>query len=67
MDVSRQIALLPHYGAIVVLTAAVLWGIRALLGEVPLPVGLLSVAVLVLAYPSVVRALGLAPEAWETA
>lgn len=65
MDGSRQVALLPHYGAIVVLTAAVLWAVQVLLGEISLPVGLLSVAVLVLAYPSVVRALGLAPEAWE--
>jgi hypothetical protein len=66
MDASKQIALLPHYGAIVVLTAAVLWGVQVVLGEIPLPVGLLSVAVLVLAYPSVVRALGLAPGAWES-
>ncbi|PSQ31837.1 hypothetical protein BRD06_00750 [Halobacteriales archaeon QS_9_67_15] len=62
MDLSGQRELLPHYLAVaaVASTAAVL--ARSAGGNW---VALVSVLVVVLSYPTVVRALNVAPEAWE--
>lgn len=42
-----------------------LGGLRTALGQVSAWVDLVAVVTLVLAYPSAVRTLGLAPDAWE--
>jgi len=62
MDLSGQRELLPHYLAVAALagTAAVL--ARSAVGSW---VALGSVLVVVLAYPTAVRALNVAPDAWE--
>lgn len=65
MDLDRQRSLLPHYVAIVVSVVVVLAGLRAVFGNLQAWINLLAVVVVVLAYPSVVRALGVEPEAWE--
>jgi len=65
MDIGRQRALLPHYVAIVLAVVAVLGGIRLAVGDVGAPVNLGLTIVVVLAYPPIVRLLGLAPQHWE--
>lgn len=65
MDRSNQRALLPHYLAIVAGIAAGLVGLRVTVGDVGIIGNLTVVVVIVLAYPTIVRALGVAPDTWE--
>ena len=65
MDIGRQRELLPHYVAILVAVVAVLGGIRLAVGDVGAPANLGLTVVVVLAYPPIVRLLGLAPQHWE--
>ncbi|MFT4922207.1 MAG: hypothetical protein ACI8XM_001420 [Haloarculaceae archaeon] len=65
MDMNRQRELLPHYLAILCLVILVLAAIRLTLGDVGLPGNLAGVVVVVLLYPTVVRALGVAPSRWD--
>lgn len=65
MDVDRQRSLLPHYVAIVVSVVVVLVGLRAVFGPLQTWINVLAVVVVVLSYPSVVRALGVEPDVWE--
>jgi len=65
MDLDRQRSLLPHYLAIVVAVVVVLAGLRAVFGNLQAWANVLAVVVVVLAYPSVVRALGVEPDAWD--
>jgi DNA-binding cell septation regulator SpoVG len=61
----RQRELLPHYVAITLLTVLVLGGLRVTLGDPGVLVDLAAVIAIVLAYPSVVRVLGLEPSSWD--
>jgi hypothetical protein len=65
MDRARHLELLPHYVANLVLVVAAVGALRRFVGDFGVPVELGLVVVVVLAYPTVVRMLGVAPSAWE--
>lgn len=65
MDLGRQRDLLPHYVAILASVVVVLGSTRLAVGDVGAPVNLGLTVAVVLAYPTIVRLLGLAPRSWE--
>jgi len=65
MDWERQRALFPHYVAVVLLVAVYVVSVRVAFGDVVPAVNILGVVVVVLGYPTVVRAIGLEPAAWD--
>lgn len=65
MDFGRQRNLLPHYVAILASVVIVLVSTRLAVGKVGAPVNLGLTVAVVLAYPTAVRLLGLAPRDWE--
>lgn len=65
MNYRRYLALVPHYLANLVLVFLAIGALRFVAGDTGLVVELAAVVVVVIAYPSIVRALGLAPDVWE--
>jgi|GEM_PF-733018 len=65
MNRSRFLELLPHYVANLVLVILAITALRRFVGDQGFVVELVVVVVIVLAYPTLVRALGVAPSAWE--
>lgn len=65
MDASRHLELVPHYVANLLLVLLAVGALRAVAGDVGIAVELVVVVVVVLAYPSLVRWLGVAPGSWE--
>lgn len=65
MDSNRLRELLPHYLANLVLVLLAVAALRRFVGDLGFAVELLVVVAVVLAYPSVVRLLGVAPSAWD--
>jgi hypothetical protein len=62
-DTSKQKQLLPHYIAVLVLTVAALAVVSAL--PVSRWFNLVAVVLVVLTYPTLVRLLGVEPDAWQ--
>lgn len=67
MNLERHRGLLPHYVANLVLVLLGVSALRAVAGDVGIAVELVVVVVVVLAYPTLVRWLGVAPDAWTRA
>lgn len=65
MNQARHLELLPHYLANLVLVVLAVGAVRRFVGDFGVPVELGLVVVVVLAYPTAVRMLGVAPSAWE--
>lgn len=65
MDLARHLDLVPHYLANLVLVLLAVGALRAVAGDLGIAVELAVVVVVVLAYPTLVRWLGVAPAAWE--
>lgn len=65
MKYRRYLELVPHYLANLVLVLLAVGAFRAVVGDAGLVVELVVVVAVVLAYPSIVRALGVAPNAWN--
>lgn len=65
MNWKRNLALVPHYAASLLLILLVVGGIRTFLGNFGVLVELPIVVALILGYPTLVRWLGVAPAAWE--
>ena len=65
MNWHRHLELVPHYLANLVLVLLAVGALRRVAGDPGTPVELAAVVAVVLAYPSVVRLLGVAPSAWE--
>ncbi|PSP49639.1 hypothetical protein BRC67_10735 [Halobacteriales archaeon QH_3_68_24] len=65
MNWHRHLELVPHYLANLVLVLLAVGALRRVAGDPGTPVELAAVVAVVLAYPSVVRRLGVAPSAWE--
>lgn len=57
--------LIPHYVASLLLILGTVWGLRYVVGNLGIWVELPIVLAVVLAYPTIVRQLGVAPAAWE--
>lgn len=62
---SGHLELLPHYLANLVLILAIIGGLRLSVGNLGFWVELPIVVAVVLVYPTLVRALGVAPSSWE--
>ena len=60
-----MLAMLPHFVASLVLVLGTVWTIRTFVGNFGFWVELPVVVAIILAYPTIVRWLGVAPEAWE--
>lgn len=67
MNLERHWGLLPHYVANLVLVLLAISALRAVAGEIGIAVELVVVVAVVLAYPTAVRWLGVAPAAWNQA
>jgi len=65
MDWNRFVELLPHYLANLVLVVLAITALRRFAGDLGFVVELGVVIVVVLLYPTIVRALGVAPSAWD--
>jgi hypothetical protein len=65
MDWSRFFELLPHYLANLVLVVLAITALRRFAGDLGFVVELVVVVAIVLVYPTIVRALGVAPSAWD--
>lgn len=65
MDWSRQAELLPHYAAVVLLIAVLLFLVPGRSGPLGVVINVGVVVVVVLGYPPLVRWLELEPDAWE--
>jgi len=65
MDWNRFTELLPHYLANLVLVVLAITALRRFAGDLGFVVELGVVVVVVLAYPTIVRALGVTPSAWD--
>lgn len=65
MTRSRIAGLVPHYLVSLLLILGTIWGLRSLVGDLGIVVELPIVVVIVLAYPTIVRRLDVAPAAWE--
>jgi hypothetical protein len=65
MNWQRNLALVPHYVASLLLILLVIGGLRTFVGNFGIVVELPIVVALVLGYPTLVRWLGVAPAAWE--
>lgn len=63
MNTSKQRQLLPHYLAVVALVVVALAAVRAL--PVSRWFNLVAVLLVVLSYPTIVRLLGVEPDAWQ--
>lgn len=61
----RIAELVPHYVAMIATVFLVLWIVRATAGDLGFWVELLFVLVVAIAYPALVRRLGVAPSSWE--
>jgi len=66
MNRNRFLELLPHYLANLVLVLLAITALRRFVGDLGFVVELVVVVAVVLAYPTVVRALGVAPSAWKS-
>lgn len=62
---SSILALVPHYVASLLLILGTVFGLRYVVGDLGIWVELPIVIAIVLAYPTIVRRLGVAPDAWE--
>lgn len=60
-----MLALAPHYVASLLLILGTVWGLRYFVGDLGFLIELPIVIAIVLAYPTIVRKLGVAPAAWE--
>ena len=65
MDWTRHLELLPHYVVNLVLVVVAIGILRRFVGDLGVPVELGVVVVVVLAYQTIVRVLGVAPSAWD--
>lgn len=65
MTGGRSLELVPHYLANLLLILIAVGGLRVVVGNLGILVELPIVVAVVLAYPTVVRRLGVAPSAWE--
>ena len=65
MDWTRHLELLPHYFVNLVLVLLAVGALRRFVGDLGALVELGVVVVVVLAYPTIVRVLGVAPSAWD--
>jgi len=65
MNWRRLLGLVPHYVASLVVILAVVGGLRTFVGKFGILVELPVVIGIILAYPTVVRWLGVAPSGWE--
>ena len=65
MNRNRFLELLPHYLANLVLVVLTIAALRRFAGDMGFVVELVVVVAVVLAYPMIARALGVAPSAWE--
>jgi len=65
MNWDRFLELLPHYFANMVLVVLAITALRRFAGNMGFVVELVVVVAVVLAYPMIVRGLGVAPSAWE--
>lgn len=65
MTRSRLVGLVPHYLVSLLLILGTIWVLRYLVGDLGIVVELPIVVAIVLAYPTIVRRLGVAPAAWE--
>lgn len=65
MSWKDTLGLLPHYVASLLLILLVVGGIRTFVGTFGIVVELPIVVAIILAYPTVVRWLGVAPAGWE--
>jgi len=65
VDWEEQRELFPHYVGSLLLLLAGLVAVRSLLGRESVLIDLAVVVVVVLAYPSLARLLGVAPSSWE--
>jgi len=65
MNVERQLGLVPHYVANLLMVLLVIGVVRAVAGDVGIVVELVVVVAVVLVYPSLVRWLGVEPSAWD--
>lgn len=65
MDTDRLVELLPHYIVLLVVLFLVIGVLRRTVGELGLWIELLILLAISLAYPPIVRRLGIAPSAWE--
>lgn len=61
----RSLELVPHYLANLLLIIIAVGGLRLTVGNLGILVELPIVIAVVLAYPTIVRRLGVAPSAWE--
>lgn len=66
MSLRDRFELLPHYVAPLVLILLAIGGLRIVVGNLGIVVELPIVVAIVLAYPSVVRRLGVEPSSWES-
>lgn len=67
MTLRRSLELVPHYVASLLLILLVVGAVRVAVGNLGILVELPVVVAVVLAYPTIVRRLGVAPAAWENA
>jgi len=65
VDWDEQRELFPHYVGSLVLLLAGLATVRSILGRESILIDLAVVVVVVLAYPTLARLLGVAPSSWE--
>jgi hypothetical protein len=65
MNVERQLGLVPHYVANLLMVLLVVGVLRAVAGDVGIVVELVVVVAVVLVYPTLVRWLGVEPSAWK--
>lgn len=61
----RTLELVPHYIGSLLLILLVIGSLRVFIGNLGIFVELPIVVAIVLAYPTIVRRLGIAPDAWE--
>ena len=64
-DIERVVDLAPHYLALLVLLALVLFGVRRIVGGLEVWMEIALLFAVSIAYPSLVRRLGIAPSAWD--
>ncbi|TKR24839.1 hypothetical protein [Natronomonas salsuginis] len=63
-NTERVLNVLPHYLVLLILVFVLLAAVRELLGDLGFAVELLLVLAVTIAYPPVVRRMGVAPESW---
>ncbi len=66
IDFERLVELVPHYLALLALLVLVVGGIRWTVGELGFWIEILLLLAISVAYPPLVRRLGIAPDAWKT-